>query len=136
VIIIDTCVFSLVFRRKERTRLEQQIVDSIEQMIRDDWPVVILGIVYQELLSGIKPEKRRLELAEALDAFPLILATKDHHRLAASIRGSCRSKGIDAGAIDCLIAATAILEKGKLVTIDKYFQHMTKAVAIPFLELS
>jgi len=135
VIIFDTCVFSLVFRRHPRSGADEQIVNSIRQMILDDWPIVILGIVYQELLSGIKAEKQLRELQSVVDAFPIVLATKEHHRHAAIINNACRKKGIAAGAIDCLIAAISIIEKGKLFTLDNDFQHISKVAPISFLQL-
>ena len=106
-ILVDTCVLSEAFRKKTKSGFEKQ-VDFFRQMILDDWPVAIPGIVYQEFLTAFKTEKKFNKAKEVIDGFPIILADKEDHILASKVRSQCVRKGVSAHGIDCLIASSAI----------------------------
>jgi predicted nucleic acid-binding protein len=61
-----------------------------------------------------------------MSGFPLLLATRETHVVAAELRSRCRAKGVAAGAVDCLIAAHAIESGAELLTTDEDFKHMAK----------
>ena len=125
-ILVDTCVLSLVLRKKNLEVREEEQIFFFRQMITEDWPLAIPGIVFQEILSGIKSEKEFQKMEEFLEAFPIIFADKKDHTLAARIRNTCLSKGIAASATDSLIAALTLNRSAKLYTFDKDFNLLSK----------
>jgi predicted nucleic acid-binding protein len=130
-IILDTTVLSLAFRRRHRglpaasdTRLE------LERMIEDDWPVLVPGIVLQELLSGIREAAEFERLRGVMEGFPVLTATITDHLAAASVANACRAKGVAASTIDCLIAAQAIGAGYSLFTLDEDFQRIATCCSL------
>jgi predicted nucleic acid-binding protein len=122
-IFVDTCVWSLAFRRSN-TNLAIKEVVQLQTLLSQDVPVAVAGIVLQELLSGLREEAQIKRLKTVLAPFPLILATQENHILAAQIANNCRSKGIATSATDCLIAAICIAHNAPLLTADKDFTQM------------
>jgi len=82
---------------------------------------MLLGIVLQELLSGVRRPAERERLKALLDPFPMLLADRDAHLLAARISRACRAKGVAAATVDCLIAAQTIASGASLLTADQDF---------------
>ena len=81
--------------------------------------MAIPSIVLQEVLSGVKTEAAFARLDEVLGGFPLLLPSRETHVRAARLRSQCRTHGIAAATVDCLIAAHAILAGGQLFTVDE-----------------
>ncbi len=123
-IVLDTSVLSLVFRRRKKGDREPAAAVMLRQMIDDDWPLVLPGIVLQELLSGVRSDKQFRTLRAHLDGFPVLLADQSHHVRAAQIANACRSAGVACSTIDALIAALTVTGSGKLFTTDQDFQAM------------
>lgn len=123
-IFLDTCVLSFLFRKTPKKDIEQ--IAMLRQMISDDWPLVIPGIVFQECLSGVKDSSNFVTLQTQLEAFPIILSEKRDHILGAQIRNKCLNKGIAATTTDCLIAASCINHQGSLLTFDKDFDYIAR----------
>ena len=119
-ILVDTCVLSEAYRKKKTNEFGKE-VESFHQMILDDWPIGIPGIVFQEFLSGLKNARKFEKARQAVEGFPIVLADQEDHQLASQIRTQCLSKGVSAHGIDCLIAATAINRNSRLLTYDKDF---------------
>ena len=125
-IVVDTSVLSLAFRRKTKPGPELPLVGDFRRLVEEDQPVVIPGIVLQELLSGVRAEDDFLRLLDILDGFPIFTAATAHHIAAAKISNACRQSGISASAVDCLIAAMAVESKAKLLTADEDFSHIAR----------
>ncbi len=123
-ILVDTCVWSLAFRRKNRTGDEAPAVAELRRLIESNEPVAIPGIVLQELLSGLREEAQLQRLHRALAGFPCQLASRDHHVAAARLWNRCRAAGVTAAAIDCLIAALCIETGASLLTTDRDFERI------------
>jgi predicted nucleic acid-binding protein len=105
-------------------------------MIKDDWPLGIPGIVFQELLSGIKTHSQFRSLQVDLQGIPILLAERRHHLRAAEIHNACRRQGIACTSIDCLIAAITLLANGKLFTLDDGdFGHIAGCCDLKILDL-
>ena len=52
-VLVDTCIWSLALRRKNnQTNHQQAIVEKLRHLI-DEQQVVMLGVIRQEILSGI-----------------------------------------------------------------------------------
>lgn len=92
--------------------------------------MAVPGVVFQELLSGVKTAEGFKSLEEALSGFPLLLADRAAHRRAAEVRNACRSAGIAAASFDCLIAAQTIIADAELLTLDEDFAHVAKVVPL------
>lgn len=125
-ILVDTSVLSLAFRRRARPGPELPLVRAFRRFVEEDQPVAIPGIVLQELLSGVKTKNDFERLLDILDGFPIVPAARAHHVAAARISHACRQAGISASAVDCLIAAMTLESKGKLLTADEDFSRMAR----------
>jgi len=87
VIVVDTSVLSLAFRR---TRTLSPIALQLRELIAKDEPISIPGIVFQEILSGFREVARVKRMQVALAGFPVLLATRLDHQSAARIANDCR----------------------------------------------
>jgi len=125
-ILVDTCILSEAFRKQANSTRYIKQIECFKQMIADDWPIALPGIVLQEFLTGFKTEKKFDKARQVVDGFPVVLAEKDDHLLASRIRSQCLSKGVSSHGIDCLIAATSINRNSRLLTFDKDFQLIAK----------
>ena len=123
-ILVDTSVLSFAFRRRTKSSAEAPQVRILRRLVAEDRPVVVPGVVLQELLSGVKTSEEFERLQGLMDGFPLLLATREHHTAAAKISNACRQVGIAASTIDCLIAAMTIAAKSQLLTADEDFKRM------------
>jgi predicted nucleic acid-binding protein len=126
VIVLDTSVFSLVFRRKIKDSADSPTVAALRRMINEDWSMGIPGIVFQELLSGVKSQAQFRSLQADLQGIPILLAERRHHLRAAEIHNTCRRQGITCTTIDCLIAATTLLTNGRLFTLGGDFNQIAE----------
>ena len=129
-IVVDTSVWSLAFRRRARPGDEPKVVSLLRRMITDDQPLAVPGIVFQELLTGVRDVSQAKKLQRILDGFPLLLATKDHHVEAAKISTACRKGGVAAATVDCLIAAQCISSNSPLLTTDEDFKRIALHAAL------
>lgn len=91
-------------------------------------PLAVPGIVLQELLSGVRTREQFERLDGVMQPFPLLLATREHHLLAARITNTCRAAGIATTTPDTLIAASTILAGGTLLTWDADFAYIARVV--------
>ena len=118
---LDTSVLSLAFRRSNVT---SPIALQLRRLIEEDAPLSVPGIVFQELLSGVREPAQFARLHDLLEGFPPLLATKADHTQAAHLANTCRQAGIATTTPDCLIAAQTITRNGQLLTTDKDFDRM------------
>jgi predicted nucleic acid-binding protein len=130
VIVLDTSVLSLAYRRPRLVNEEPFSVTLLKKMIVEDWPLVVPGIVLQELLSGVRTGPQFDRLRAAMAAFPSLLASEAHHVQAAEINNACRREGIACSTVDALIAAMTISIGGELLTTDADFQQIALRCAL------
>ena len=123
-IVLDTSVLSLVFRRHHRDADAAPPVAALRKLIADDAPLAVPGIVFQELLSGVRSLQQFRKLRNAMAGFPVLLADDAHHVRAAQISNACRRRGVACSTIDALIAAQTIKSGGRLFTLDADFQRI------------
>lgn len=134
-LIVDTSVWSLFLRRKNVDEDNPHVL-QLRQHIENQDCIHLVGIVLQELLDGLKSPKHFDLLLGYFDSFPLIDLIRDDFIEAARLKIKCRSKGIQAGSIDFLIAATAINRNYPLLTTDKDFRYIAKHCKIMLIEPS
>jgi len=131
-LLIDTSVWSEALRRKDKS------LDSSETLVRriieNNDEIVIIGIILQEILSGITDKKLFSEIETILNDFSYIDIMKEDYIYAAELRNKCKQKGIIAGSYDFLIAGVAIRNKLALVTYDKDFINISKYTELKILD--
>ncbi|HEX7707940.1 MAG TPA: PIN domain-containing protein [Thermoanaerobaculia bacterium] len=134
-IVLDTSVLSHVFRRPSARQAESVVVGHFSALVSEGHPLVIPGVVLQELLSGIRDERQFERLRIALEGFPLILAEGEDHVEAARLMNVVRGRGIAASSFDMLIAATTIRRRARLFTLDRDFERLAPLIPLTLLEL-
>lgn len=130
-VIVDTSVWSLALRRAKR--VDASAPRELSELIQEG-RVVMLGIVRQELLSGIKEKKQFDILRERLRAFPdLELETADYEEAAAAFN-QCRERGLQGSNTDYLICAAAQRRDHAIFTTDGDFRHFARVLKLKFHE--
>jgi predicted nucleic acid-binding protein len=125
VIVLDTSVLSLAFRRRRPAAEHPAPVRVLSRLIEGDAPFAIPAIVLQEILSGVRRDEEFRHLRRSLEPFPVLIAQKGEHITAARIANACRRGGVSASTVDCLIAAQAIASGGWLFTLDDDFRRIS-----------
>lgn len=130
--LVDTSVWSDALRRKSSSISASTTI--LSRLIINESEIVIIGIVLQEILSGITNQKLFYEINTILSNFPYIEIKKEDYIFAAELRNILKSKGITAGAFDFLIASVAIKNNLTLVTTDNDFKYIAKHSDLKLLD--
>jgi predicted nucleic acid-binding protein len=125
-ILVDTCIWSEVLRRKKPNPV---LMGRFKDLI-DDTRVSIIGPIRQEVLSGISNVGQFNRLREVLSAFPDVPLRTEHFERAAEFCNICRGKGLQGSNIDFLICAVAAIEELSIYTTDKDFEGYSKHLPI------
>jgi predicted nucleic acid-binding protein len=124
-LLVDTSVWSLALRRKDASSLspaEQKLKAELTQAIQDG-RVAVIGLIRQELLSGIKEQAQFEKVKSALVPFlDEQIDTADHEH-AARLYNECRSQGFEVGPVDMLICAVAIRRNWQVLSNDSGLNH-------------
>lgn len=129
-VVVDTSVFSLFLRRNQQ--LDDTYLALFHDLFEKD-QIILLGSVYQELLSGIRHQTQFDRLADTLSGFDLLLATAADHQEAARFYNICRRNGVQGSAIDFLICAMAHRRNHSILTLDADFDLYTQHLPIDLL---
>lgn len=124
-LVVDTSVWSLVLRRP-RVDETNPYVRSFRLHVDANDGLFLVGPILQELLDGLRAKKDFDRLHYLLDPFPLLPLERKTYVAAAKLRQRCRANGVQAGAIDCLIAAACIHHGYPLLTADRDFLHIAQ----------
>ncbi|HEY6928837.1 MAG TPA: PIN domain-containing protein [Thermoanaerobaculia bacterium] len=130
-VLVDTTIWSLALRRRaaSRSQNESRLVKTWEDLIKDD-RIILLGMIRQEVLSGIAESRQFEKLRDALAAFPdETILTSDHVR-AAEHFNRCRASGVAGSPVDFLITATAERLDVPIFTTDLDFVRFAKHLPI------
>jgi len=130
-ILVDTSVWSLALRRKKESLSanEKSLVAELSEVIREGRARVI-GLVRQELLSGIKTTEQYEKLRIYLRAFPdEVIDTLDYEE-AAKAGNHCRAKGVVVSIVDILLCAAAIRRGWAILTTDPDFSNYAKVLPL------
>ena len=125
-ILLDTSVLSAAYRRRRGSAPEPFAATHLRQLVKHNAPLAIPGIVFQELLSGVRTEEQFSRLQILLESFPIVSATPPDHVAAARLFNACRSKGVAATLIDCLIASQARARRASLWSLDQDFARIAR----------
>ena len=124
-ILVDTSVWSLALRKKEKTDQEMRVINQLSKII-NNLDMVIIGPIRQEILSGINDKKKYDELREKISIFEDFQLHTYDYELAAELFNECRKHGIQGSHIDYLICAVAINNDMSILTLDNDFQLYKK----------
>jgi predicted nucleic acid-binding protein len=127
-VIVDTCIWSEAFRKKQ-TQTNKKYIEELIELIKEG-SVILLGAIRQELLSGIKLKKDFELLKNQLRAFDNFNLSEADYELAAELFNQCRSKGIQGSNTDFLICSVAIKNNYSIYTTDKDFNNFSKHISI------
>jgi predicted nucleic acid-binding protein len=129
--LVDTSVWSLALRRNSRdlSTTEKIIVAELMAIIQEDRARVI-GVVRQELLSGIKAPAQYEKLRATLRSFPDESIVTSDYEAAAKASNDCRSKGIVVSVVDILICTIALARCWSIFTTDPDFKNYARALPI------
>jgi predicted nucleic acid-binding protein len=130
-VLVDTPIWSLALRRKSEdlNRRELSLTQALEELVRDG-RAQLIGVVRQELLSGIRDPQRFEKLRNYLSAFDdPALGTADYET-AAQMHNRCRGRGVTGSTIDFLLCAVAELRHWQIFTTDKDFDHYRRVLGL------
>ena len=130
-VLVDTTIWSLALRRRPagRNSEEDGLVRAWEELIREG-RIVLLGLIRQEILSGIADRRQFERLRDDLTAFPdEVILTSDHVR-AAEHFNRCRAAGVAGSPVDFLICAASERLAVPIFTTDLDFPRFARHVPI------
>ena len=130
-IIVDASVWSLALRRKvqDLNATEKATVAELTELIKEG-RARIIGLIRQELLSGIKTSLQYEKLRVTLRSFPDEPIDTSDYEAAAKASNDCRSKGVTVSIIDILICAIALARDWSIFTSDPDFKDYARILPI------
>jgi predicted nucleic acid-binding protein len=117
-------VWSLLLRREKHDATSVHLAQLRRHLGADD-ATHLIGPIVQELLDGIRNDKQFDLLVDYFEPFPLIEPTRNDFVQAARLKNVCRSKGVQAGTVDFLIAAVCERRNYPLLTTDRDFEFIS-----------
>jgi predicted nucleic acid-binding protein len=123
-VLVDTSVWSLALRRRQGALSagEAGRVALLRRLI-DEYRVMMVGPVRQELLSGIRDRAQFERLRDRLRAFPDERLEEADYEEAAAMGNACRSEGLATSAIDLLLCAATVRREAAIMTTDADFDR-------------
>ena len=130
-VLIDTSVFSLALRRKNEnlSMNERLLVAELSELIREGRARMI-GLIRQELLSGIKTTEQYEKLRVHLRSFPDEVVDTSDYEEAAKFGNRCRTKGVAVSIVDILLCAIAIKRQWGILTTDPDFSIYARVLPL------
>ena len=123
-VLVDTSVWSLALRRKGRdlSPAERAAVAELAELI-DEGRARIIGLIRQELLSGVKTSAQYEKLRVTLQSFPDDPISTSDYEAAAKASNDCRAEGITVSLVDVLICTVASIRGWSIFTTDPDFRN-------------
>jgi predicted nucleic acid-binding protein len=130
-ILVDTSVWSLAFRRKpeQLNAAELVCVSELKEIIGEDRARMV-GLIRQELLSGIRVPAHFEKLRDVLRSFPDELIQTADHEVAAQASNECRRKGIAVSLVDALLCAIALRREWSIFSLDPDFKAYARILPL------
>ena len=110
--------------KTKRESVNRALAEFIEHRVQ------MLGIIRQELLSGIRKVGQFRQIERILEGFRDLLATSEDHLTAARFFNDCKRRGIQGSAIDFLICAQAYRNGMSILTTDDDFLQYSRHLPI------
>jgi len=128
-VLVDTSVWSLVYRRRSLSSVEQPIIDEFRTLVRS-YRAVMTGPVRQEVLTGIRDVRTWELLRATLCAFEDLPLGSEDFEHAAEISNRCQSAGIQGSPAGFLICAVSRRYNAPIFTTDGDFSLYAKHIDI------
>jgi predicted nucleic acid-binding protein len=134
-VLVDTSVWSLALRRKrgDLNAQELRLTHALAELIREG-RAQLVGVVRQELLSGIREPEHFRKLRDYLRAFEDPQLESEDYEEAARMSNQCRSQGVAGSTIDFLICALARRRNWHILTTDRDFERYAKGLDVKLLQ--
>ncbi len=116
-VLVDSSVW-IEYLGPHTSRVDQKL----EALIRPANQAVITGMIFQEVLQGIRNQRSYQLTRKLLSRFPFLIAGQETHVHAAEIFRSLSSKGRKPTTVDVFIASLAMENKIPLFTLDEDFR--------------
>jgi predicted nucleic acid-binding protein len=128
-VLVDTSLWSLALRRTRENLapVQGRQVRVLDELISEG-RVQLIGLVRQELLSGIKDRQQFARLRNELRAFPDVALDGEDYERAAEMSNTCRAHGIIGSGIDFLICSVAARRNWFVYTAGRDFERYSKHV--------
>jgi predicted nucleic acid-binding protein len=127
-LLVDTSVWSLALRRDAPPDVPE--VQALRGALAGGEIVATTGVILQELLQGVVPERARTQIIEMFSALEYLTPSREDHVAAAGVRNTLRSAGVQVGTIDALIAHLAIAGGHTLLTTDNDFPAASSHISL------
>jgi len=126
-VLADTSAWSLLLRRtgRELSPVAYELTKLIERN-----RAMIIGVIRQEVLSGIRGRDQFDDLRSRLRPFPDVVVDARDHETGAGYHNLCRAKGIQGSLADFLICAVAARRNLAILTADADFSRYARLVPI------
>ncbi|HPP40975.1 MAG TPA: PIN domain-containing protein [Syntrophorhabdaceae bacterium] len=116
-ILADTSVWIEFFKK------DSEIGDKLSSLLAEG-SVTICGIVIFELLQGIKSDKEKSIILNAISELPYIEMDSSLWQKSAMLAASLRRKGITLPLSDVIIASIVLEHNLSIFTLDKHFDDI------------
>ena len=130
-VLVDTSVWSLALRKKAQdlNPAEKATVAELTELIKEG-RARIIGLVRQELLSGIKTSGQYERLRGILRSFPDEPVDTPDYETAAKTSNECRTNGVAVSVSDILICAIALARGWSIFATDPDFKTYARILPI------
>lgn len=130
-VLVDTSIWSLALRLKSQdlNPAETAAVSELTNLIKEG-RARIIGLVRQELLSGIKAASQYEKLRTVLRSFPDEPISTAHYEAAAKASNDCRTRGVAVSVSDILICAIALARDWSIFATDPDFQSYARILPL------
>ncbi|MBI5234703.1 MAG: PIN domain-containing protein [Deltaproteobacteria bacterium] len=114
-VIADSCAWIGYFRREA-----SDLKETLERLLISG-SVVICGVVMYELSQGLKSDKERSLVTDAMQSLRYVEMSPVLWLKAADVAGALRRRGKTVPLSDVIIAALAMEHNLAVLTVDKHF---------------
>ncbi len=130
-VLVDTSIWSLALRRQAQdlNPSERAAVAELTNLIKEG-RARIIGLVRQELLSGIKMSSQYEKLRAVLRSFPDEPVATADYEAAAKAGNDCRARGVAVSVSDMLVCAIALARDWSVFAADPDFKSYARILPL------
>lgn len=129
--LVDTSIWSLALRRRTQdlSSAEKLLVGELAELVKEG-RARLLGVIRQELLSGIRTPEQYERLRLTLRSFPDETLDTPDYEAAARSSNECRAKGIAVSVVDAMICAISATRDWPIFTSDPDVRNYASVLRI------
>ena len=125
-VLVDTSVWSLALRRKAPGHAA---VDELRSLVAAG-RAALVGVIRQEVLSGVREKEMFERLRNRLRAFPDEPIVAADYERAAEFFNTCRAKGLQGSNTDFFLCAVSAGHQLPILTTDRDFARYARLLPI------